>query len=46
MTSRHESLMAARAEGEALLALLGDLTGQDWEQSTDCTEWTARGFGF
>jgi uncharacterized protein (TIGR03083 family) len=32
----------AAVEADRLLALIESLTGDDWQQPTDCTEWTVR----
>jgi uncharacterized protein (TIGR03083 family) len=32
----------AAAEGQAAIALLGQLGGEDWTRPTDCTEWNVR----
>lgn len=36
---RHEAAQIAAAELNQLLALLDQLSGDDWTQPTDCTEW-------
>ncbi|WP_412734478.1 maleylpyruvate isomerase N-terminal domain-containing protein [Krasilnikovia sp. MM14-A1259] len=42
MTGNDRALLAFRAEADALLAALGDLTPSDWERATRCPPWRVR----